>query len=76
MLAEVKAETLIDTVANVKTEPLVDVLADMVAEEQAETPKNSNHLRSHLTSIKALDHSRLGLENKYLESKSGRIFSV
>ena len=34
-------------------------------------PKNSNHLRSHLRAIKALDHSRLGLENK-----SGRIFCV
>ena len=34
-------------------------------------PKNSNHLRSHLRAIIALDHSRLGLENK-----SGRIFSV
>ena len=32
-------------------------------------PKNSNHLRSHLRAIMALDHSRLGLENK-----SGRIF--
>ena len=34
-------------------------------------PKNSNYLRSHLTAIMALDHSRLGLENK-----SGRIFCV
>ena len=34
-------------------------------------PKNSNHLRSHLRAIMALDHSRLGLENK-----SGRIFCV
>ena len=33
-------------------------------------PKNSNHLRSHLRA-RALDHSRLGLENK-----SGRIFCV
>ena len=32
-------------------------------------PKNSNHLRSHSRAITALDHSRLGLENK-----SGRIF--
>ena len=24
----------------------------------------------------ALDHSRLGLENKFLENKSGRIFGV
>ena len=32
-------------------------------------PKNSNHLRSLLRTIMALDHSRLGLENK-----SGRIF--
>ena len=37
-------------------------------------PKNSNHLRSHLTAIMTLDHKRLGLENKFLESKSGRIF--
>ena len=35
------------------------------------TPKNSNHLRSHLTAIMALDRRRLGLENK-----SGRIFCV
>ena len=34
-------------------------------------PKNSNHLRSHLRAIMALDHSRLGLENK-----SGQIFCV
>ena len=34
-------------------------------------PKNSNYLRSHLRAIMALDHSRLGLENK-----SGRIFGV
>ena len=34
-------------------------------------PKNSNHLWSHLRAIMALDHSRLGLENK-----SGRIFCV
>ena len=40
-------------------------------------PKNSNHLRSHLRAIMALDHSRLGLENeKSLENKSGRIFCV
>ena len=32
-------------------------------------PKNSNHLRSHLRALMALDHSRLGLENK-----SGLIF--
>ena len=37
-------------------------------------PKNSNHLRSHLRAIMALDHSRLGLENKFLENKSGRNF--
>ena len=37
-------------------------------------PKNS--LRSHLRAIMALDHSRLGVENKFLENKSGRIFSV
>ena len=39
-------------------------------------PKNSNHLRSHLRAIMALDHSRLGLENEFLENKSGRIFFV
>ena len=38
------------------------------------THKNSNNLRSHLRDIAALDHSRLGLENKFLENKSGRIF--
>ena len=40
------------------------------------TPKNSNHLRSHLRAIMALDHSSLGLENEFLENKSGRIFCV
>ena len=39
-------------------------------------PKNSNHLRSHLRAIMALDRSRLGLENKFLENKSGRFFCV
>ena len=39
-------------------------------------PKNSNHLQSHSRAIMALDHSRLGLENKFLENKSGRIFCV
>ena len=39
------------------------------------TQKNSNHLRSRLRE-RALDHSRLGLENKFLENKSGRIFCV
>ena len=34
-------------------------------------PKNSNHLRSHLRAIMALDFIRLGLENK-----SDRIFCV
>ena len=38
--------------------------------------QNSNHLRSHSRAIMALDHSRLGLENKFLENKSGRIFCV
>ena len=33
-------------------------------------PKNSNHVRSHLRYIMALDHSRLGLENKFLEKKN------
>ena len=37
-------------------------------------PKNSKHLRSHSRAIIALDHSRLGLENKFLENKSGRNF--
>ena len=37
-------------------------------------PKTSNHLRSHSRAIMALDHNRLGLENKFLENKSGRIF--
>ena len=40
------------------------------------TQKNSNNLRSHLREIMALDHSRLGLENKFLENNSGRIFCV
>ena len=35
-------------------------------------PKNSNHLRSHSRAIMALDHSRLDLENKFLENKSGQ----
>ena len=34
-------------------------------------PKKSNHLRSHTRAIMALDHSRLGLENK-----SGQILCV
>ena len=40
--------------------------------------KNSNPLRSHSRAIMALDHSslRLGLENIFLENKSGRIFCV
>ena len=37
-------------------------------------PKNSKHVRSHSRAIMALDHSRLGLKNKFLENKSGRIF--
>ena len=37
-------------------------------------PQDSKHLRSHSRAIMALDHSRLGLENKFLENKSGRIF--
>ena len=39
-------------------------------------PKNRKHLRSHSRDIMALDSSRLGLENKLLENKSGRIFCV
>ena len=38
--------------------------------------RNSNHLRSHLRAIMALDQSRLGLENKFLENKLGRFFCV
>ena len=30
---------------------------------------------AHLRAIMALDHSRLGVENKFLENKSGRIFA-
>ena len=40
------------------------------------TQKNSNNLRSHLRDIMALDHSRLGPENKFLENNSGRSFCV
>ena len=39
-------------------------------------PKNSNHLRSHSRAIMALDHSRLDLENKFLENKWRQIFCV
>ena len=39
-------------------------------------PKNSHYLRSHFRAIMALDHGRLGLENEFLENKSGRIFCV
>ena len=41
-------------------------------------PKNStgDHLRSYLRAITALDHRRLGVESKFLESKSGRIFAL
>ena len=39
-------------------------------------PKISNHFRSHLRAIMALDHSRLSLENEFLENKSGLIFCV
>ena len=35
-------------------------------------PKNSNHLRSHLRAIIALDHSRLGLENNRILGKQIR----
>ena len=35
-------------------------------------PKDSNHLRSHLRALMALEHSRLGLENK----SGRRIFCV
>ena len=36
--------------------------------------RHSKDLRSHSRAIMALDHSRLGLENKFWENKSGRIF--
>ena len=40
-------------------------------------PKNSKyHLQSHLRAILAQDHSRLGMENKFLKNKSGQIFGV
>ena len=40
-------------------------------------PKNSKyHLQSHLRAIMAQDHSRLGMENKFLKNKSGQIFDV
>ena len=37
-------------------------------------PKNS--LRSHLRAMMALDHRREGVQNKFLENKSDRIFCV
>ena len=40
------------------------------------TPKNSKHLRLHWRAIMALDHSRLDLENQFLDNKSGRFFLV
>ena len=39
-------------------------------------PKYSNNLRSHSRAIMALHHSRLDLQDKFLENKSGRIFCV
>ena len=39
-------------------------------------PKNSNHIRSHLGAIMALDHRRLCLENKFLENKLRRFFEL
>ena len=39
-------------------------------------PKNSNHLRSHLRAIMALDQSTLGLENKFLETNQAKFFCV
>ena len=39
-------------------------------------PNNTNHLLSHLRAIMALDHSRFGLENKFLGNKSRRSFCV
>ena len=38
-------------------------------------PKNSNHLWTHSWARMALDHSRLGLENNFLQNRSGQIFS-
>ena len=37
-------------------------------------PKNSSHLRSHLRATMALDHSQLGLENKFLENNQAKFF--
>ena len=37
-------------------------------------PKNSNHFQSHSRAIMVLDHSRLDVENKFLENKSGQSF--
>ena len=42
------------------------------------TPKKKstgNLLRSHLRAIMVVDHSSLGVENKFMENKSGRIFA-
>ena len=39
-------------------------------------PKNSNHLRSHLRAIMALDQSTLGLENKFLETNQAKFLCV
>ena len=39
-------------------------------------PKNSNHLRLHLWAVMALGHSRLGLENCFLENKLSGRFSL
>ena len=38
--------------------------------------QTKNSLWSHLWAIMVLDHSRWGVENKFLENKSGRIFCV
>ena len=38
-------------------------------------PKNSNHFRSHYRDIMVLDHSILGLENKFLETNQEEFFA-
>ena len=39
------------------------------------TPKEYNHLRSHLRAIMALNHSRLGLENNSSKTKQAEFFA-
>ena len=40
------------------------------------TQKNSKHLRSHSRATMALDHSRIGLENKFWETNQAEFFCV